>query len=646
VQRGLLLAQPASPVSPQVEFGPFRADLQTGELWANGKKIKLEGQPFQLLALLLEKPGQLVTREEFQQKLWPADTFVDFEHSINTAIKRLREVLGDSAESPRFVETLPRRGYRFIYPVNGAHTPAKVQVLPMAWWRKSWVAGLLALAALLAVVLAANVGGLRDRITGRTGVGPIASVAVLPCKNLTGDPEQEFLADGLTDVLTTYLAQVKSLTVPSVTSAMYFKGERKRLSEIARELRVQAMVEPSVQRAGDRLLVNLQLIHAPTDRHLWAKSYEVDPKNVQALLPSVAREILEAMKVQVTIEEKSRLSSSRETTPEANEAYLRGRYHYGRGTDADRAKAHEYFEKAIEKDPNFALAYASLAVLRAHGGFFRAGAGPLEAHTQTREWAQKALELDDTLAEAHTALAWIEMTDWHWMGAEQEFRRAIELNLNYPLARTWYAQFLSYMRRFEESLAQAEIARRLDPVSPDTSVHSAESYLNAGRVDEAIESYQKVLELEPNYYVAHHSLARAYIEKKMYQQAIEELEKAMAMGGRDSMSLGVLAHAYARDGRRQEALKLVNELLRPSKGEHVPLRALAIAYSGLGDKDKAFAVLETAYERRGGALFELNSQPLYAPLRADPRFRDLLIRIGLPTESLPPVAGAPKDRSK
>src|SRR5258706_2093747 len=630
---------PQVQASRVLQFGAFEVDLRTGSLRKSGARIKLQEQPFQILAMLLERPSDMVTREELRQKLWPADTFVDFDNGLNTAIKKLRDTLGDSADSPRFIETLPKRGYRFISPVKGARAPAEVQALRMAWWRQPWAAGLLGFTALLAAALAANVGSLRDRITGRTGVGPIASVAVLPCKNLTGDPEQEFLADGLTDVLTTHLAQVKSLTVPSVTSSMYFKGEHKKLSEIARELRVQAMVEPSVQRSRDRLLVNFQLIHAPTYSHMWAKSYEVDTKNVQALLPAVAREILEAMNAQVTLEEKSRLSSSRETTPEANEAYLRGRYQFRKGTDADRAKAHEYFEKAIEKDPNFALAYASLAVLRAHGGFFRAGTGPLEAHTQTREWAQKALKLDDTLAEAHAALAWIEMADWNWTGAEQEFRRAIELNPNLPVARTWYAQFLSNMRRFEESLAQAEFARRLYPVSPDTSVHSAESYLNAGRVDEAIEFYRKVLELEPNYFVAHHSLARAYIEKGMYQQAIEELEKAMALGGRDSLSLGVLAHAYGKAGQRQEALKLVSELLQRPNREHVPpLRPLTIAYSGLGDKDKAFACLETAYERRSGALWELNSQPLYAPLRSDPRFQDLARRIGLPESSTPPPA--------
>ncbi len=628
------MAEPApSNLAPRViRFGVFEVDLRAAELRKSGARIKLEGQPFHILALLLERPGEVITREELQQKLWPADTFVDFEHSINTAVKRLREVLGDSADAPRFIETLPRHGYRFIYPIDGARAEV---VPPAAWWRAPWVVSPLVVAALLALALAMNFGGLRDRVFG-PAVGPIDSVAVLPCKNLTGDPEQEFRADSLTDVLTTHLARVKTLTVPSVTSSMYFKGERKKLPEIARELKVKAVVEPSVQWSGQKLLLNFQLIHGPTDRHLWANEYSSDPKDVQSLLPRVARDLVEAMKVSLTPEEKSRLASSRQTTPEAFEAFSRGRYHLRKGTEEDREKAARLFAQVIELDANYAPAYGELAVLYAHGGAYLLGP-EVEAGVQARQCATKGLELDDTLPQAHAALGWLAINDWDWGGAEQHFKRAIELNPNYAIAHTWYAQFLAYMRRIDEAFAQANIAVQLEPADPTVVTHAVIPYWEAGRIDEAMAYWKKVLDLEPNYWAAHNFLGRVYVKKGMYKEAIAAFEKSVALRGRDNANLGTLAHAYAKAGRRQEALKLVGELEERARRSGRPgAYGLAIAYAGLGEKDRAFAVLEKAYEQRRAGMFFLNSEPLFEPFQSDPRFRNLMLRIGLPPQSLPP----------
>ncbi len=626
-----------------LRFGGCWVDLRAGELRKNGQKIRLPEQPFQILALLLERPGEVVTRDELRQKLWPADTFVDFDHGLNNAINRLREVLNDSAENPRYIETLPRRGYRFIHPVESTVTEIRA---PVAWWRARWVVSLFGLAALIAVALAINVGGMREKVFG-LDVGPIESVAVLPCKNLTGDPGQEFLADGLTDVLTTHLAQVKSLIVPSITSAMYFKGERKKLPEIAHQLKVQAVVEPSVQRSGPRLLLNFQLIHAPTDRHLWAKSYEVDPKNVQSLLPTVARDILETIKVKVTSEETSRLSRTRATTPEAYEAYLRGRSHQQSGTQHGRTRAEEFFKKAVELDPNYAEAYSRLALLYAHGGAFLAG-GDLATRAKTREYARKALDLDPQSAEAYTALAWADLSDWDWVGSEQNFKRAIELSPNFVTVHVWYSEFLAAMRRFDEALVQSDRARQLAPLQPVTLGHAAVAYWQSGRTDAAQVFFQEIVDLDPNYWFGHHLLALGHLQKGRYQEAIAAIQKSMALreaspnpagspfGG--WRNLGVLAYANAKAGQRAEALKIVRDLERGQKEGRIRAQgALAIAHVGLGNHKRALDWLETWYELHGAGLYAINADPFFEPLHSDARFQELIRLIGLPPERLPPA---------
>ena len=615
------------PLTPGlIRFGIFEADLQAGELRKNGVKIKLEGQPLYILTLLLERPGQLITREEIKQKLWPADTFVDFDHSINVAVQRLREALDDSAETPRYIETLPRRGYRFIYPINGhAAATAQPAALPRFGWHVKTL--LIAFPVVLIAIVALNVGGLRDRIFG-IAPGTIDSVLVSPAKNYTGDPSQEFVADGLTDSLTTHLAQVGALRVPSVTSAMFYKAERKKLPEIAKELKVDAVIEPSVQRSGTGLLINIQLIYAPTDRHLWAKQYESSGQDLQAVLSRIARDVVEAMKVTLKPEERSRLARPKETSPQAYEAFLKGRYLLKKGTEANRKKAAEHFNQAIRIDPNFALPYAGLAVLYSHGGAALAG-GPLETRAKAREWAKKALELDGTSAEAYTALASVDQADWDWRGADHNFMRAIELNPNYTTARSWYAQFLSGLRRFEEAQRQTQFVLELDPLSPDLVTHAVVPYWQAGRIDEAMAQWRKVIELEPNYRWAHHFLGRGYLAKGMYAEAIEEFQKSIALGERSPIDLGLLVNAYARAGQREAARKVVRELEGRGKGKPPPL-ALAFAYLGLGEKDKVFAALEAVYERHGSGLFFLNSDPLWEPLRSDPRFIDLVRRVGLP----------------
>jgi DNA-binding winged helix-turn-helix (wHTH) protein/TolB-like protein/Tfp pilus assembly protein PilF len=645
--------------SRTVRFGPFELDPQAGEIHSNGRRVRLQDKPLQILLMLLEHPGEVVTREELHQKLWSADTFVDFEAGLNTAVKKLRDALEDSAERPRFVETVPRRGYRFIHPVE---RPAVEVQESAAWWRSRSAAAVLALAGLFIVALATNFAGVRDRILGAS-VGLIDSVAVLPGQNLTGDPQQEFLADGVTDIMTTHLAQAPTLKVPSVTSAMYFKGQQKKLSEIAQVLGVKAFVESSVQRSGERLLVNFQLIHLPTNRHLWAKKYECEPKELQAVLVQAAGDIFDVLEIPRDAEVRARLAAARPVNREAFEAFLRGRHHGRMSTDAGRAKAAAYYQEAIDKDPQFAPAYAYLAMLHSHGGFYLSGQvtpGNITqarekalkvvelpqveyllsaAQTKTRTLADRALELESTLAAAHLALGNAEAATWDWAGAEREYKQAIELDPNSAVAHDWYGQYLARFRRFDEAIGHAEIARRLEPTNPATLVHAGIVYYEAGRLNEAMAIYRSALELEPDYWAAHHGMGRSYLVKGEYLKSIPHFEAAIRDRGQDGPSWVQMGYAYARAGDRDGLRKILDWAKKPRttrrgrRQEGIGWYPLQYIYLGLGDADKVIEILEDRFERREGGA-GLNSDPFFDVIRTDPRLHALLRKMGIPEENI------------
>jgi TolB-like protein/tetratricopeptide (TPR) repeat protein len=501
------------------------------------------------------------------------------------------------------------------------------------WWAS---AGMI----LLGLGLGFNVAGVRDRLLGQPTAGEVTSIAVVPLKNLSGDPKQDYFVDGITDALTTELGKISTLQVRSYQSVIGYRETAKPLPQIARELKVDALLEGAVLRSGDRVRITAKLVQATPERHLWAEGYEFDERDILTVPGEVALRVAREIRVKLTAHEQARLTTARRVDPEAYQAYLLGRAHfYKTKAPTSATKAKEYYLKAIEKDPGYAPAYASLAELYALAGWRLTRdprGGYWDARPEARQWAEKALKLDDTLAETHAALAWVAQQEWDWAGAEREYRRAIELNPSYSLARIWYAIYLYAMQRFDEAAAQAQRAQQLDPASPLINAWAGSAYFFAGRADEAMSSWQKALELDPSSWYASMVLARAYVTQGRHQQAITELQKAMIFNVGEPFVLGALAHAYAQAGQREEALKLVRELKRiEAERGVIPTFSFVWAYAGLGDNAQAFAWLERSYQERRERLVWLNVDPLLEPLRADPRFHDLVLRVGLPTKSPP-----------
>jgi TolB-like protein/DNA-binding winged helix-turn-helix (wHTH) protein/Tfp pilus assembly protein PilF len=618
--------------SPAIlRFGVFEVELRSGELRKQGVRIKLQEQPFHVLTVLLQRPGEVVTREELRNQNWPADIFVDFDNSLNTAINKLRDALGDSAESPRFIETLPRRGYRFIASVDGLGTGPDARDVRQSGEARSaprilrWFVALLSLAVLAAALFVWDVFHVRDRLASIMRARRIHSLAVLPLTNLSGDPAQEFFADGMTDALITGLAQMGSVKVISRTSVMRYKKTDKSLPEIARELNVDGIVEGAVQRSGDRVRVTAQLIEGSTDRHLWARSYDREARDVLALQSDVALGI--ARQIEITLAPQSGSPvSARPVAPAVYETYLKARFElHNSNTRAGLEEALRQFQAALDADATFAPAYAGLAATHSELATVFFGEPPYEARQKVFAAAGKALELDPQLVEAHVVLADTLAEDWRWSEAEAEYRRAIELSPSDADANAGLADWFNCQGRTEEALSWARRAQELDPLAL-YGTDIGWILFNARRYDEAIRELRTVLAVEPENEGARWFLSFALIGAEHFDEAIQMLQRVASVSHRSSAVLGLLVHAYAGAGRRTEALRVLDELHRRRKAGYVPPAAFLNAYLGLGDKQEAFAWLERSVEERSKIIQFLKVQPFFDPLRGDPRFAAFLRR--------------------
>jgi TolB-like protein/DNA-binding winged helix-turn-helix (wHTH) protein/Flp pilus assembly protein TadD len=650
-----------------VRFGTYEISFQSGELRKAGVRIRVQQQPLKLLELLLERSGEVVTREELRSRIWPNESFGDFDQAVNIAIAKLRSALGDSADNPRYIETLPKRGYRFIADVSFVDADGRVRgpesespvppetepgqqlqsdglaappvltdprpplqnsATPVTPPRPRWLMP----RAIVTLALVLSLGILSAFLfrSRRHAPIPIRSLAVLPLENLSGDASQNYFSDGMTDQLITDLAQISALRVISRTSVMVYKGARKPLPQIARELHVDAVIEGTVLRAGDQVRITAQLIDASTDKHLWSQSYEGDLRDTLALQDRVAKEVAEQIQINLTPREQAVLKSVTVVNPEAYESYLKGRFFWSKRTADGLRVALAYFHQATEEEHNYAQAYSGLADTYALLGDWQwAVMTPAQAYPKAKAAALKAVELDKTLGEAHNSLAFVlDGFDWDLDSGGMEFRRAIELSPGYAPAHHWYAWHLGLLGRYDEAIAEMRKAESLDPLSLIIHADLAELLMIAHSYDESIGQSRKTLAMDPNFAMAHNQLGQAYLQKHMYGQAIAELQNAVQLSGGSPTCKANLARAYALSGRRSEAVELLSDLKLSAIPGYSHASEIAVVYASLGDKDQAMNWLEKGYAERfnPGVLI----RPGFDPLRSDPRFQSLVHRIGLP----------------
>ena len=647
------------------EFGRFRVDALRRLLTREGNQVRLPAKAFDILVVLLEEKGRLVEKEELMKRVWP-DAVVE-ENNLTVNISALRRSLAESPGEHRYIVTVPGRGYQFVADVQqdsaesageheelsgqevteiivGPAVPASVEeahtngagpahTLSSAAYigdeiKRHKRGVVLALGALIATTIIIAYLAYSHSRTAESKPG-ITSIAVLPFANDTGDPNADYLSDGISESLINSLSQVTGVKVIARSSAFKYKGKEAELQEVANELGVQAVLTGRVTERGENLSISVELVNASDKTQMWGEKYDRKMSDLLAIQREIAREIVEKLKLRVSGGEKGPAKHYTESN-EAYQLYLKGRFFWNKRTVDALKKSIEYFNQAIDKDPGFALAYAGLAdsyVVPANR------LPPREAMPKAKAAATRALELDDTLAEAHASLGRVLATyDWDWQGAEREYKRALELNPAYAVAHQWYGGYLGVMGRSDEAIAERKRAVELEPLSPIINFEWGLAFYYARDYDHAIEQFQKTLELDQNFPSAHNFLPAAYEQKGMYNEALAEFKKAIPLTGKSEWTLSKagLGHLYAVTGKKSEARTLLNELKQASKQEYIPGSSIAFIYAGLGEKDQAFLWLDKGYEQRSFQMQWINLDPRWDTLRSDPRFGDLMGRMGVP----------------
>jgi TolB-like protein/DNA-binding winged helix-turn-helix (wHTH) protein/Flp pilus assembly protein TadD len=646
--------------SRRVRFGAFEADLCSCELFKRGIRIKIQDQPFQILAILIERQGELVSREELRKRLWPSDTFVDFDAGLNAAIRRLRDALNDSTDKPRYVETLPRHGYRFIAPVETSTAPAlakldtrglesarmrsvidngqrsvqpepSLQVLERresAATKRKW-RRTLAVAALTVLIAGVSAAGWRSRVLSKHASPTIRSIAVLPLQNLTGDPNRDFFVDGMTETLATELAQIHSLRVSSRTSSSRFKHANLSSEEIARQLNVDALLEGAVLESRSRVRITVQLIQAHSNKHLWAKQYDREPVDILNLQREIAQAVAAEIPLNLQPAEEYRLRANRPVNPQAYEAYLEGQYLWKKRTVKSLHRSIEYFQRSVESDPNWGSGYAGLAESYAMLGYgVMVELPPDEAARNARAFAMKAIDLDASLAAPHAVLGLIKHRhDWDWAGAAAEFEKAIDLDPSYVTAHYWYGTFFMTQSRLDEERRELGIARHLDPTYPFIQSNYGSNLDATGRHEEALAAFRQAINLDETNWVPHYDLGGSYERFRQYDDAIREFSRVLEISDGNLRIKGDLARLYALQGRQAEARSMIAEI----RGKPNSAFSIAEVYVALGENKQALAYLKEAMNERCGWIVFMKVRTTLDPLRSEAAFQGMIRQIGFPT---------------